>query len=104
MHPAHRVAYELLRGPIKAGLTLDHTCRFTGCVNPWHMDQVTVRDNVRRGSNSLKKRCPRGHDYDEENTILRRGKRECRTCERNRSRRRRRAAKIKSLDRKGRVA
>lgn len=93
MHPAHRVAYELFKGPIGVGLTLDHTCRNTSCVNPSHMDQTTVRDNVRRGSNSLKKRCPNNHEYSEENTIRRRGKRECRTCERERSRRRRLEAK-----------
>lgn len=94
MHPAHRVAYELFRGPIQPGMTLDHTCRNTSCVNPWHMDQTTVRDNVRRGSNSLKKECPKGHDYDEENTLRRRGKRECRMCERARSRRRRYQKKL----------
>jgi hypothetical protein len=90
MHPAHRVAHELLRGPIPAGMTIDHTCRNTGCVNPLHFDIVTLRDNVRRGSNSLKKVCPQGHEYTEENTLKRRGKRECRRCERDRSERRRR--------------
>ena len=31
---AHRVMYERIRGPIPAGLTLDHLCRNRRCVNP----------------------------------------------------------------------
>ena len=38
---AHRFAYELLRGPILSGLTLDHLCRVRACVNPSHMEPVT---------------------------------------------------------------
>lgn len=44
---AHRLLYELLRGPIK--LQLDHTCRVRSCVNPWHLDDVTSAENTRRG-------------------------------------------------------
>lgn len=46
---AHRFAYELLREPIPDGLTIDHLCRVTSCVNPDHMEVVTVSENVRRG-------------------------------------------------------
>ena len=46
---AHRVAYELMYGPIPAGLTLDHLCRVTRCVNPLHLEAVTNRVNVLRG-------------------------------------------------------
>lgn len=31
---AHRMAYELLVGPIPDGLELDHLCRVRHCVNP----------------------------------------------------------------------
>lgn len=45
---AHRVAYELLVGPIPEGLTIDHLCRNTGCVNPEHLEPVTNQENRRR--------------------------------------------------------
>jgi hypothetical protein len=45
---AHRLAYEFLRAEIPAGLTIDHLCRVKACVNPWHMEPVTVAENNRR--------------------------------------------------------
>src|SRR5437870_177242 len=38
---AHRIAYEMLRGPIPDGKCIDHLCRNRGCVNPDHMELVT---------------------------------------------------------------
>jgi hypothetical protein len=37
-------------------------------------------------NNSRKTECPQGHPYDEENTVVYRGKRSCRTCARANSR------------------
>lgn len=48
--PAHRVAYELLVRPIPDGLTIDHLCLNTGCVNPAHMEPVTASENSRRAN------------------------------------------------------
>lgn len=45
---AHRFVYELLVGPIPAGLTIDHLCRVTSCVRPDHLEPVTNAENVRR--------------------------------------------------------
>ena len=85
---AHRVAYELLIGPIPEGLTLDHLCRVRACVNPKHLEPVSVRENILRGvglaaMNVLKTHCPQGHTYDILNTYFYPdGKRACRTCRR----------------------
>lgn len=89
---AHRVAYEELVGPIPSGLTIDHLCRVRHCVNPEHMEPVTIGVNVRRrqlsaearrgmAHNATRTHCPQGHPYDEANTYLdRKGKRYCRAC------------------------
>lgn len=52
----HRLVYEDTHGPIPAGLTLDHLCHNTDCVNPDHLEPVTHAENRRR---SAVERCPR---------------------------------------------
>lgn len=88
---AHRVAYELLVGPIPAGLEIDHLCRNRGCVNPAHMEPVTHHENMLRGDTlpakeAAQTHCKRGHLFDEANTYRRRGSRECRACIASRAR------------------
>lgn len=46
---AHRWAYTTFRGPIADGLTVDHLCANTLCVNPEHLEAVSNQENVRRG-------------------------------------------------------
>ena len=90
---AHRFAYESLVGPIGDGLHVDHLCRVRCCVNPVHMELVSQRENTLRGvgfaaKNASKETCPKGHPYDEENTLhtkTRKGPaRQCRSCGRAR--------------------
>ncbi len=45
---AHRFVYEALVGPIPDGMTIDHLCRQTMCVNPEHLEVVTVAENIKR--------------------------------------------------------
>lgn len=89
---AHRVAYEIIVGPIPVGLELDHLCRVRHCVNPSHLEPVTHQENLRRsdvvtGLRSAKTHCPHGHPYDNANTSVRNGRRHCRECSRQRARR-----------------
>lgn len=91
--PAHAIAYELLVGPITAGLELDHRCRNPACVRPAHLEPVTHYENVMRGRSPFASRakqthCVRGHEFTPENTYIHksRGVRICRTCHRTRNR------------------
>jgi hypothetical protein len=88
---AHRFAYELLVGPVPEGLPLDHLCRNRACVNPAHLEPVTHRVNILRGEGAcaVKARqthCIHGHEFTLENTYLKSGKRQCRTCRRSATR------------------
>ena len=91
----HRAMYELLIGPIPAGMDIDHTCHngdeccpggvecmHRRCVNPGHLEPVTRRVNLQRAKR--KTHCIHGHEYTPENTYFRPGtdKRICRTCAR----------------------
>lgn len=46
--PAHRVSYELYVGPIPDGLLIDHLCKQKACVNPHHLEPVTIAESNRR--------------------------------------------------------
>ncbi len=49
---AHRVAWELMVGPIPERMHLDHRCREKRCVNPDHLRVVTNKQNMEHRGNS----------------------------------------------------
>lgn len=86
---AHRISYTTAKGPIPEGLQIDHLCRVPACVNPAHLEAVTIRENLMRGvgvaaKNAAKTHCHRGHEFTPENTrtTFQGGapKRVCREC------------------------
>lgn len=54
---AHKLAYEVLVGPIPESLELDHICRNRQCYNPAHLEPVTRQENIRRGPNFRNGKC-----------------------------------------------
>lgn len=83
----HRWSYEYFKGPIPAGLTVDHLCRVRCCVNPYHLEVVTIAQNVLRGISFSARQlrqthCYRGHPFDEVNTYRPPGRprRVCKIC------------------------
>lgn len=86
---AHRFAYELLEGPIPEGYTLDHLadrCQSTLCVNPAHLEPVTIAENIRRARRAITHCRRAGHPLSGDNLYIipSSGKRVCRACQRER--------------------
>lgn len=78
---AHRWSYEHFIGPIPKGLIIDHLCRNTRCVKPWHLEPVTYSENGLRGLRSALKpprtHCRNGHLLAEKGTVT---NGTCRAC------------------------
>jgi len=85
----HRVVWELFVSDVPNDRCLDHLCRNKSCVNPAHLEIVTVEDNTRRATVST--HCSKGHEFTAENTETvvsandpNTPMRRCRTCSRER--------------------
>jgi len=93
----YRVMHEYLIGPLPKGKgnASHHTCNNSWCINPWHLQPMPQSEHMQTHGlggdwgQVLKTACPAGHLYDEANTYLWRGERQCRTCRRERMRQRR---------------
>ncbi len=93
----HRLTYTYFRGPIPERLQIDHLCRVRHCVNPWHCEPVSHRENQLRGEAPRVRLhrenvCMRGHSLIEYG--VRSGtRRRCRLCHNERARERRAVAR-----------
>jgi hypothetical protein len=96
----HRLAWELVNGPIPDGLNVLHHCDNPPCCETQptegypdgHLFLGTKADNNAdmrakgraRGNTTRKTHCPANHHYDEANTYIdKNGYQHCRTCHRD---------------------
>jgi hypothetical protein len=88
---AHRFSYIFYKGNIPEGLIIHHICQNKKCVNPEHLEIVTLREHTfKKGSFAYKNHnaiyCIRGHSFTNENTYLTPdGRRQCKICMRLRN-------------------
>ena len=85
----HRLSYYIHKGDLIKGKVIAHSCDNRNCVNPEHLLQWSQKDNVRDmfkkkrnvSHNSIKTHCKNGHEFNKENTKIRRnGSRQCKEC------------------------
>ncbi len=92
-YSAHVISWMLFHGRFpQENLTIDHLCRNPLCVNPEHLEEVSMAVNILRGTspaalNARKTHCKRGHKLSGINIYWRhkpRGgvERECKKCQR----------------------
>jgi len=87
LQPAHRFSYLYFYNEIDKTLTIDHLCKNHSCVNPLHLEQVTLKENILRGNgvsvvNSKKTHCPKGHELYGDNLYVWKNERRCKECTR----------------------
>lgn len=89
----HRLAFALANGEVDLTLTIDHLCQTRLCINPDHMEQVSLRENGLRRNGWVDGTCSRGHDLRESAYPCRRKNSGhhwyCKVCYRERARERR---------------
>ena len=89
---AHRFSFLLCFGWLLSHpYQIDHKCENTSCVRPSNLFCLLGKENNEKSNsasaiNKRKTHCKHGHEFSDENTIRRNGKRYCITCEKERGR------------------
>lgn len=103
---SHKLSYVIASGSFSEDLKLDHLCRNTSCVNPSHLEPVTDKINIFRGTgvavtHSKKTHCPRKHLLEPPNlgkAAKKTGRRACLACARTHSKYHKAKSKGVNLD------
>lgn len=78
---AHRAVYQVHVRLLRDGETLDHLCMNRQCVNPEHLEPVTIGENIRRAPRSVSETCKYGHLYRDQSSFYKsKGARRCHKC------------------------
>jgi HNH endonuclease len=95
----HRLMWELFNGPIPDGMVIDHNChnkalakgecdggkcKHRNCVNPAHLQMITLAENTSLGAAGLSEITgvcrKKMHEWVPENILERNGRRWCKPC------------------------
>jgi|SRR5882724_3589651 len=89
---AHRISYQTFKGPIMEHVLHISSCPNRCCINPDHLydgnPYENAQDTIKVGHHFQVNKiyCPQGHPYNSENTYTNsEGKRQCKTCIKERS-------------------
>lgn len=102
MRKAHHVAWFLAYGRWPApDMTLDHLCRVRDCMTVEHLEEVTNKVNILRGTGvgvraAQLQLCPQGHPFTPAPAWLKRHRRWCAPCYRARRQERKQRARLRA--------
>jgi hypothetical protein len=84
-YTAHKISFLLAGGRLREGQNIDHLCRVRACVNPAHLEAVTVQENILR-SRTRAAHCRNGHELVTGANRVR-GEWSCKICSNERTKR-----------------
>lgn len=92
---AHRIAWEIANSrKLYDDEVIDHLCRNPSCVNPAHLEAVSMKENTARGNHLLvikeksknRTHCKRGHLLSEDNIAFSSSSKSCKMCQKIKAR------------------